>query len=267
MLEAVREWPLYQREVHMKLRPSPVAPFSYVPGIDPYSGGVVASSGNEIVRITLAEEIPWRQGFERIEAITENDGVDRTALCAVELRCPQPHSFEGFIGFNDEYRSLLDSWGLLNGDENPIARTNVAPVQYAPKFTSLYAFSYVKPSDNPDRHSFVVAGAGDLMDQSDLQVSSIVAKDRSDREAWRSRIDQVCEEMEDRMMAIGADWQDCTVIDVYCAEDWFSQAGEALLKRIGLAVVNGIHWHVAHPPIEGLRFEMDVRRVGTEKVV
>ena len=27
----------------MNLRPSPHAPFSYVPGIDPYSGGVVAA--------------------------------------------------------------------------------------------------------------------------------------------------------------------------------------------------------------------------------
>ena len=267
MFITVKEWGLYQREVHMNVRLSPVAPFSYVPGIDPYSGGVVASPGNEIVRIRLAEEISWREGFERIEVITEDDGVDRTALCAVELRCPEPHSFEGFIEFNDQYRALLNSWGLLNGDENPIARTNVAPVQYAPNATSLYAFSYVKPSDNPDRRSFVVAGAGDLMDQSDLQVSSIVAKDRSDKEAWMSRIDQVCQEMEDRMTSIGVDWHDCTVIDVYCAEDWFSQAGEALMERIGPALVNGIHWHVAHPPIEGLRFEMDVRRVSTEKVV
>ena len=251
----------------MNVRLSPVAPFSYVPGIDPYSGGVVASPGNEIVRVTLAEEVSWRQGFERIQVITEGDGVDRSALCAVELRCSRPHSFEGFIEFNDEYRSLLNSWGLLNDDENPIARTNVAPVHYPPATTSLYAFSYVRAGGNPDYTSFVIAGAGDLMDQSDLQVSSIVAKDRSDKEAWRSRIEQVCQEMEDRMTSIGVRWHDCTVIDVYCAEDWFSQAGEVLVERIGPAVANGIHWHVAHPPIEGLRFEMDVRRVATEKVL
>ena len=251
----------------MNVRLSPVAPFSYVPGIDPYSGGVVASPGSEIVHVTFAKEIPWRQGFERIEAITARADVARSALCAVELRCPQPHSFEGFIEFNDEYRSLLNTWGLLNGDENPIARTNVSPVRYGPETTSLYAFSYVKSDGNPQTQSFVVAGAGDLMDQSDLQASSIVAKDRSDKEAWRSRVEQVCQEMEDRMTSIGVDWQDCTVINVYCAEDWFSQAGEVLIERIGPAIVNGIHWHVAHPPIKGLRFEMDVRRVGTEKVV
>ena len=250
----------------MTLRPSPVAPFSYIPGIEPYSGGVVAAPGAEIIHVTLQEAIPWRAGFERIEEITTSDGVDRTALCAVELRCPQPHSFEGFIGFNGEYRALLDDWGLLNGDDNPIARTNVAPVHHPPDETSLHAFSYVKQS-NSGMGSFVVAGAGDLMDQSDLQPSSIVAKDLDGEDAWRARIEQVCREMEDRMMAIGMQWNDCSVIDVYCAEDWFSQAGDTLIDRIGTSISVGIHWHFAHPPIQGLRFEMDVRRIGTEKAV
>lgn len=250
----------------MNLRPSPVAPFSYVPGIDPYSGGVVAAPGTEIVHVTLLEAIPWRDGFEHIEEITTDDGVDRTALCAVELRCPQPHSFAGFIGFNDEYRALLDDWGLLNGDDNPIARTNVAPVHHPPVETSLHAFSYVKQSESAVE-SFVVAGAGDLMDQSDLQPSSIVARDLDGRDAWRLRIEQVCQEMEDRMTAIGVGWNDCSVIDVYCAEDWFGQAGDTLINRIGTSISVGLHWHVAHPPIEGLRFEMDVRRAGTEKTV
>ncbi|MEC7914662.1 MAG: RidA family protein [Actinomycetota bacterium] len=251
----------------MNLRPSPVAPFSYVPGIDPYSGGVVAAPGAEIIHVTLREPLPWRDGFERIKEITANDEVDHTALCAVELRCPVPHSFEGFIGFNDKYRSLLDDWGLLNGDDNPIARTNVAPVHHPPNDTSLYAFSYVKTVEGDDPGSFVVAGAGDLMDQSDLQPGSIVAKDLDGEEAWRSRIEQVCQEMEDRMSSMGVGWHDCTVIDVYCAEDWFSQAGDTLIERIGPALAAGLHWHVAHPPIEGLRFEMDVRSVGTEKTL
>jgi len=250
----------------MNLRPSPVAPFSYVPGIDPYSGGVVAAPGAEIIHVTLLEAIPWRDGFERIEEITTDNGVDRTSLCAVELRCSQPHSFEGFIGFNDEYRALLNDWGLLNGLENPIARTNVAPVHHPPRETSLHAFSYVKQSDSAAK-SFVVAGAGDLMDQSDLQPSSIVAKDLDGEDAWRLRIEQVCQEMEDRMTAIGVGWNDCSVIDVYCAEDWFSQAGDTLISRVGTSISVGLNWHVAHPPIEGLRFEMDVRRVGTEKRV
>ena len=115
--------------------------------------------------------------------------------------------------------------------------------------------------------SFVVAGAGDLMDQSDLQPSSIVARDLDGGDAWRLRIEQVCQEMEDRMTAIGVGWNDCSVIDVYCAEDWFGQAGDTLINRIGTSISVGLHWYVAHPPIEGLRFEMDVRRVGTEKTV
>ena len=251
----------------MNLRPSPVAPFSYVPGIDPYSGGVVAFPGSGIVHVTLAEAVPWREGFDRIQAITENNGVDRTALCAIELRCPRPHSFEGFIEFNDEYRSILDNWGLLNGDDNPIARTNVAPVDHPPEETTLHAFSYVEEASENQTPSFVVAGAGDLMDQSDLQPSSIVARDLDGKDAWRMRIEQVCEEMEARMSAIGVEWSDCSVIDVYCDQDWFGQAGETLVERIGTAVSSGLHWYIARPPIEGLTFEMDVRSVNNEKIL
>ena len=251
----------------MNLRPSPVAPFSYVPGIDPYSGGVVASPGSEIVHVTLAESVPWREGFDRIQAITENNGGDRTALCAIELRCPRPHSFEGFMVFIDEYRSILDDWGLLNGDDNPIARPNVAPVHHPPEETTLHAFSYVAEASENPTSSFVVAGAGDLMDQSDLQPSSIVARDLDGKDAWRMRVEQVCEEMEARMSSIGVQWSDCSVIDVYCAQDWFGQAGDALVERIGTAVGSGLHWYISRPPIEGLTFEMDVRGVNTEKIL
>ena len=251
----------------MNLRPSPHAPFSYVPGIDPYSGGVIAAPGAEIVHVTLVEALPWRLGFERIEQITSAEGVERTALCAVELRCPQPHSFDGFIGFNREYRAILSDWGLLVGDDNPIARTNVAPVHEPPDETSLHAFSYVRSAPAAGPVSFVVAGAGDLMDQSDLQPSSIVADGADGPETWRLRIEQVCREMEERMSSMGVEWKDCSTVDVYCAHDWFSQAGATLTGRIGSAVRAGLRWYIAHPPIEGLSFEMDVRRVSIEKIL
>ena len=105
------------------------------------------------------------------------------------------------------------------------------------------------------------------MDQSDLQPSSIVADGAQDAEAWRLRIAQVCQEMEDRMSAMGVAWNDCSTVDVYCAQDWFSHAGATLVGRVGSAVGAGLHWHIAHPPIEGLSFEMDVRRVAIEKTL
>ena len=105
------------------------------------------------------------------------------------------------------------------------------------------------------------------MDQSDLQPSSIVARDLDGKDAWRMRIEQVCEEMEARMSAIGVEWSDCSVIDVYCDQDWFGQAGETLVERIGTAVSSGLHWYIARPPIEGLTFEMDVRSVNNEKIL
>ena len=35
----------------------------------------------------------------------------------------------GFMAFNREYRSVLEDWDLLIDGANPIARTNVAPVE------------------------------------------------------------------------------------------------------------------------------------------
>ena len=106
--------------------------YHYAPGIYPYSGGARASDGREIEHVTVMGEPGWRDGFAAIDRYLAEREVPRTALCGVELRCPRPHSFDGFIAFNEEYRRLLEEWGLLDGEENPVARTNVAPVDGAP---------------------------------------------------------------------------------------------------------------------------------------
>ena len=76
----------------------------------------------------------------------------------MEISTPRPFSFAGFDTFNAGYRALLDEWKLLVDGENPIARTNVAPVVGGPREPSLYAFSYTVASES-GRPSFVVAGA------------------------------------------------------------------------------------------------------------
>ena len=85
------------------------------------------SRAGEIVRVVLAEPLPWREGFERVDAYLAAEGCDRVALCAMELRSPAPFTMQGFIDFNREYCAVLKAWGLYVDELNPVARTNVAP--------------------------------------------------------------------------------------------------------------------------------------------
>src|SRR5438874_5767589 len=110
------------------LRDVPGGGYRFLPGIDPYSSGVIAAPGHEIVHATLRAPVPWRDGFTLIDRHLRAEGQSRAALCAVALRSPTPFTFEGFAEFNAEYREVLAAWGLLVDGANPIARTNVAPV-------------------------------------------------------------------------------------------------------------------------------------------
>ena len=54
----------------------PKGHYHFLQGIDPYSCGIIADPGYEIIHVTLAEALPWRAGFERVDAVehrTTND--------------------------------------------------------------------------------------------------------------------------------------------------------------------------------------------------
>ena len=119
-------------KLHAMLIPNPQGHYHFLKGIEPYSAGVIADPGFEIVHVTLRDQdVDWRNGFDLIEARLQTEGVERSALCGVELRSPAPFTMPGFISFNDGYCNVLKQWGLYIGDVNPVARTNVAP-QYSP---------------------------------------------------------------------------------------------------------------------------------------
>ena len=134
------------------LLPGPDPSYRFLPGGEPYSSGVVATPGWEMVHATLQAPVPWREGFAEIERHLRDLGRPRTALGAIELRIPSPLTFGGFAEFNRGYRALLGEWGLLVDGRNPIARTNVAPLVGPPSEPSLHAFSYTvaaQPAGQP----------------------------------------------------------------------------------------------------------------------
>ena len=247
------------------LRDHPTGDYRYMPGISAFSCGTVAGPGHEIVHVTLAALLPWRDGFARIERHLREVKRARTALCGIELRSPAPFTFDGFAGFNEGYRKLLAEWDILVGDDNPIPRTNVAPVAAAPAEPSLYAFSYTQPGATSEP-TFIVAGAGELRDRAQGP-DGIVRHGDTSPDAMREKTRFVLHTMQERLHALGGDWARVTAIDVYTAQPVHALVLEEILRAAGAAAIHGVRWFPSRPPIQGLEFEMDLRGVARELVL
>ena len=246
------------------LRDHPTGNYRFIPGITAFSSGVIAGPGHQIVHATLGAPLPWREGFTRIRAHLREQGRQGTALCGIELRSPAPFTFDGFAKFNEGYRAVLAEWGILVGDDNPIPRTNVAPVFAAPAEPSLYAFAYTIPGATPVP-TFVVAGAGEMGDRTQ-GADGIVRKGETSPDAMKEKARFVMGIMQDRMRTLGADWARATTIDVYAAYPIFGFL-EDILKPAGPAAIHGLRWFPSRPPIQGLEFEVDLRGVARELVL
>ena len=249
----------------MQLKDNQRGGYRYLTGISAYSSGVVAMPGHEIVHATLARAIPLADGFDQVARHLDDLGRPRQALCAMELRSPKPFSFDGFADFNVGYADVLRQWDIHVGDDNPVARTNVAPEVAPPAEPSLYAFAYTVPGETPTP-TFVVAGAGEVHRQS-LEVQTIVREGETTPDAMAEKAAHVMGVMRARMEGLGADWSRVTATDVYTVHQLQPYLASALLKPMGPAAAHGIRWHFTRPPIEGLDFEMDARGIAREIVL
>ena len=248
------------------MRPDhPSGDYSYLPGISAFSCGTVARAGHEIVHVTLAQPVTWRAGFQRIDGHLREQGRARTALCGIELRSPAAFTFAGFDQFNAGYRGLLADWGILVGDDNPIPRTNVAPVVGAPHTPPPSAFPHTVPGRAP-APTFIVAGAGELRDRAQGP-EGIVRHGETTAEAMREKARFVLQTMQERLTALGGDWPRVTAIDVYTAQPIHALVLEEILRAAGAAAIHGVRWFPSRPPIQGLEFEMDLRGVARELVL
>jgi hypothetical protein len=244
------------------LLPGPDPSYRFLPGGEPYSSGVVATPGWEVVHVTLQAPVPWREGFAAIERHLRAHGRPRAALCAIELRIPSPLSFTGFTEFNRSYRAVLGEWGLLVDGRNPVARTNVAPVVGPPPEPSLYAFSHTVAGDTA-RPTFVAAGAGELR-PGPASRESVVRLDDTSPRAMREKAAYVMGVMQSRLTGLGGSWSDVTQVGVYTVHPLEDFLATEILAVMGPAAIHGVHWYLAHPPISGLAYKMDLRGVGRE---
>jgi hypothetical protein len=250
----------------MKLIDNPAGNYRFLTGIAPYSSGAVAMPGYEIVHVTLHKPQPYRPGFELIDQYLTKRNRSRQALCAIELRSPKPFTFEGFAEFNQGYQEILATWNLLIDGRNPVARTNIAPELFPPDAPMLHAFSYTIPteqiSDTP--LTFVVAGAGDLINQ-DLSPEAIVRAGDTSPEAMREKAAHVMNTMQARLVGLNAEWSQVTTVDIYTVHPLQPYLTSTILEIIGQPTsMQGVNWLYGRPPIAGVEFEMDVRGIRHE---
>ncbi len=246
------------------LIPNPAGGFAFIPGIDPYSSGVIAADGFEIIHVTLQHPVPYRHGFELLDAHLRAAGRPRAALCAVELRSPAPFTRSGFVRFNAGYCELLREWSLLVDGANPVARTNVAPTHAVPVEEALFGFAYTVPAPDAGR-TFVVAGAGELRG-GPLLDAAVIRPGETSPAAMREKAGYVLKALQRRLEALGVGWAAVTTTDLYTAES-LDSVSETVLEVIGPAALAGLRWYPSRPPIDELAFEMDCRGVRQERIL
>ena len=235
-----------------------------IPAVFQYSGGVAAEPGFEIVRVRFHRPVPLSAGFARIEAAIRAAGRPLTALCACELRSPAPFTEDGFRAFNEIYAGTVRQWGLMQGDANPVARSNVCPEIDPPREPSFHAFCFTVAAPGPIP-TFVVAGSGEAVEGKGNYRDHTVRLGETSADAIREKAIYVLGEMERRLSALGFGWADITATQVYTVHDLHPFLADEIVRR-GAAHA-GLTWHFDRPPVRGLEYEMDCRAVADERVV
>lgn len=242
--------------------------YAFQKGGVPYSQGVVALPGFAIVRVRFQRPLPVAKAFPAIAAHLKSQGRPLHALCAAELRSPQPFTLDGFREFNAGYVSVLESWRLYKDGINPVARSNVCPAFEPPAEPSFHAFCYTVPIGNAAAtgapRTYVIAGSGEWPEDQPFP-EGIVARGDVSPTGMARKVDYVIRTMRQRAAALSADWSMLTAAQVYTVHDFHGLLATHFAPA-GLTGV-GLTWQVCRPPILELEFEMDVRSVATERVL
>jgi hypothetical protein len=238
--------------------------YRFIPAVFQYSSGVAALPGYEIRRVQFKTPIPLEQGFARVERFITGAGRPLTSFCACELRSPAPFTDAGFLAFNKVYAVTLQKWGLFDGTTNPVARSNVCPAIDPPAEPSFHAFSFTVPTTD-SRPTFVIAGSGELRTGRGSYKELTVRYGETGPDAMLEKARVVLTEMERRLALFGLTWSDTTATQLYTVQNIYSFLGDEIVRRG--AARSGLTWHFNRPPVQGLEYEMDCRRVNWEAIL
>jgi hypothetical protein len=238
--------------------------YRFIPAVSQYSGGVAAEPGHRIERARFARTVPLAEGFAAIERHLASIGRPTAAFCACELRSPAPFTEDGFREFNAVYTRTLRRWGLMDGEVNPVARSNVCPELDPPAEPGFFAFAYTV-IDPSAAASWVVAGSGESPEGRGDYRDHMVARGDTSPAGLLAKARFVLDEMQRRMGALGFDWTSATATQVYTVHDFHPFVGDELVRRG--AMRGGVTWHFNRPPVRELEYEMDCRSVPLERVL
>jgi hypothetical protein len=239
--------------------------YTFIPGIGPFSSGVVAHPGFEIVHAVLKPFIPLEQGYLLVDRHLKDLRRTIGALCGMHLRIPKALSREAFDQFNVPYVDRLKSWGLHVDGANPVTRTNVA-LEFNPVTAPMLAgFFYTIPSDGRAA-TFVISGAPEISSR-DLGIAHIVARGDTSADGMRQKAECVIQVLGARLAEMSLSWQDATAINLYTIHDGHPLMVSTLIPALGGASQAGITWHYARPPVTGLELEIDLHAVRRELIV
>lgn len=238
--------------------------YSFIPGVSQYSAGVMAAPGHEIVRVRFADTPALPDAFRRIETYLADEGVGAQAVSAFEIRSPGQFTEETFRSFNENYIGALESWGVIVDGDNPVARSNVIPRSSSLTEPGIHAFSYVRPADGEGGDTFVIAGSAEAPEGKGNYRDHIVALGDTSPAGFAKKTDWVIGEMARRLGEFDQGWGDVTDVQVYTTMG-YEEAQARLAAEV--PTFANIAWHFCNPPVEGLVFEMDCRRVRTERVL
>ncbi len=238
--------------------------YRFIPAVFQYSGGVAAEAGHAIVRVRFAKPVPLAEGFRAAESLIGAANRPLTAFCACELRSPAPFTEDGFRAFNEIYAGTLRRWGVMQGDTNPVARSNVCPEIDPPAEPSFHAFCYTVTASGR-LPTFAVAGSGEATEGKGNYRDNTVRFGETSADAIAEKARFVLGEMERRLGLLGFTWADTTATQVYTVHDLHPFLGREIVRRG--AARNGLTWHYARPPVRDLEYEMDCRAIADERVV
>lgn len=224
--------------------------YSYlpIPGA-PFSGGVAADDGYDIVHAVLTRPVPLADGYGLLREHLASAGRPLQALCGMELRSREPLSGDAFREFNRPYIETLNDWGLgFDGAVAP-ARTNVCPIDGSIHEPSLFAFSYTA-GEPALPGAYLMAGAT----ESDGAAESAEA-----------RLESIVGVLTRRLGELGGRLDQATAANFYAAEGWEAEVGKLVLPAFGGgAPTVQMTWVASLPPLIPYQMEIDVRRCGTE---
>jgi hypothetical protein len=247
------------------LTDNPTGNFQFLKGIGPFSSGVVAHPGYEIVHATFHPLPPLQRGFELIERHLHRSQRPLKALCGMELRIPQPLSRQAFNEFNQPYINKLAGWNLLIDGLNPVARTNVALVVNPVPEPSVYGFSYTRPAQH-EGATFVVSGAPEVR-RGDSEAYEIISHSDTSMAGLRQKAEYILQSLTTRLQALQVTWSEATTVEIYTVHDLHPLLAMLILPTLQEANRHGIRWHYARPPVVELECEMDVRGVRQEVIL